>query len=76
MFKQKVLSPERKLDLPVYSLGGEKSREPKSTFIDSNRIDTVRLAQLNEKKYYKNSIIGNDENKDCKKLILEKKKGK
>ncbi len=37
---------ERELDLPIYSLTEKKSRV-KSTFVDSNRVDTVQPAIIN-----------------------------
>ena len=41
MLKLKFTSSIRKLDLPIYSLTEKKSRV-KSTFIDHNRVDTVK----------------------------------
>lgn len=41
MLKPKFILSERKLDLPIYSLSEKKDRT-KSTFVDSNRVDTVR----------------------------------
>lgn len=41
MLKLKFISSKRRLDLPIYSLTEKKSRV-KSTFIDHNRVDTVR----------------------------------
>lgn len=44
MLELKHVSLERELDLPIYPLTKEKSRV-KSTFIDSNRVDTVKPTQ-------------------------------
>lgn len=44
MFQLKLISPDRKLDIPTYSLS-EKKTSPKSCFIDNNRIDTVKASK-------------------------------
>ncbi len=49
MIKPKIVLSQRKLDLPVYQFPDNKPK-PKSTFIDSNRIDTIR-----SEKSYKNN---------------------
>ena len=49
MLKLRVIPPERKMELPVYRLTEKKDRQ-KSCFIDSNRIDTVRLAKKVEER--------------------------
>lgn len=41
MLKPKIVPLERKLNLHVHKLP-DNEHMPKSTFIDSNRIDTVR----------------------------------
>lgn len=47
MFQLKFVSPERELDLPLYSLSEKKSRQ-KSCFVDSNRVDTVQPAIIDK----------------------------
>lgn len=42
-------SERRELDLPIYSLTEPKSRE-KSTFVDSNHVDTILLAEIAHRK--------------------------
>ena len=41
--------PKRRLNFPIYKLSETKSRQ-KSCFIDSNRVDTVRLSKSTETK--------------------------
>lgn len=45
MQKLKVVMPARKLIFPTYC-SPEKKTQPKSCFIDSNRIDTVKVAKV------------------------------
>ena len=62
MLQLKFAMPERELDLPLYHLSEEKSRQ-KSCFIDSNRVDTVRpviIDKIPDAKASK-TTIGNEE---------------
>ncbi len=45
--KLNIVTPEPKIELPVYRFENETNR---SSFIDSNRIDTVKLAKEAEMK--------------------------
>lgn len=59
MFRLKLISPERKLDIPTYSLS-EKKTSLKSCFIDSNRIDTVKASKKIESEKLNESQSKND----------------
>lgn len=39
----KIITKERKLVFPIYDFDLIKKKKPKSTFIDSNRVDTVKI---------------------------------
>lgn len=64
MLQLEVISFERELDLPLYSLSEDKTRQ-KSCFIDSNRIDTVEHTMIGEDDRQKTStkFEGNNKNK-------------
>ena len=51
MQRLKPGSSKRKLNIPIYTISNKKHKS-KGGFIDSNRIDTVKLAHLCHRKYY------------------------
>lgn len=63
MLQLEVISFERELDLPLYSLSEDKTRQ-KSCFIDSDRIDTVEPTTINEDDKQKTPTKFAESNKD------------
>ena len=84
MQRLKPESSRRTLNLPIYKISPDRERKSKGGFIDSNRMDTVLLAQLAARKgRFENMGIGefatNEEFSEiifnkCYKALEEEKK--